>query len=82
MMSYDLAPQIEAIIVMDTNGNRLCAKYYSNTQEFCTKQAQTKFENAILSKANNAIQRQDSMLINYCYVCLYISCRLFDIHTS
>ena len=59
-ISYELAPQIEAVIILDANGNRLCAKYYSNRQEFSTKETQTKFQNAILSKANRSVQRSDS----------------------
>ena len=59
-MALELAPQIEAVIILDTNGNRLCAKYYSSKQEFRSKDAQTKFEKAILNKSNRSVQRSDS----------------------
>ena len=57
---FELAPQIEAIIVLDTNGSRLCAKYYSQTNEFSNKDSQTRFEQAILGKANRSAPRTDS----------------------
>ena len=59
-MALELAPQIEAVIVLDTNGNRLCAKYYSSKPEFRSKDSQTKFEKAILHKSNRSVQRSDS----------------------
>ena len=59
--SFGLAPQIEAVIILDTSGNRLCAKYYSNRDEFSSKDSQTKFENAVLAKANRSVQRSDSL---------------------
>ena len=63
--SNELAPQIEAIIILDTNGNRLCAKYYSTSNEFVDKDAQTKFEQTILAKANRSAPRTDSLVIDF-----------------
>ena len=57
---FELAPQIQAVIILDSNGNRLCAKYYSNLKQFKTKDSQTKFESAVLAKANRSVQRSDS----------------------
>ena len=59
---FELAPQIQAVIILDNNGNRLCAKYYSTRNEFKNKDSQTKFESAILAKANRSIQRSDSFV--------------------
>lgn len=58
----ELAPQIQAVIILDSNGNRLCAKYYSNLKQFKTKDSQTKFESAVLAKANRSVQRSDSFV--------------------
>ena len=60
--TLELAPQIEAVIILDSNCNRLCAKYYSTRPEFKSKSSQTKFENAILNKANRSVQRSDSLV--------------------
>lgn len=60
MASLELAPKIEAVIILDNSGNRLCAKYYSNKEEFNGTAAQTKFQNAILNKVNRSVQRNDS----------------------
>eukprot|EP01083_Nonionella_stella_P289485 985073_1 len=73
-ISFELAPKIEAVIILDNNGNRLCAKYYSNKEEFRSKDTQTKFENAILSKANRSVQRSDTdVLLFNDHLVLYIS---------
>eukprot|EP00483_Globobulimina_turgida_P013639 UN13665 len=73
-MSFELAPQIEAVIILDNNGNRLCAKYYSKREEFSTKDTQTKFETAILLKANRSVQRSDTDVLLYNdHLVLYIS---------
>lgn len=68
--ALELAPKIEAVIILDTSGHRLCAKYYSNAEEFSTTAAQTKFQNLILNKVNRSVQRNDS------YVA-YIQCLCF-----
>mmetsp|Transcript_56150 Transcript_56150/g.93581 ORF Transcript_56150/g.93581 Transcript_56150/m.93581 type:complete len:179 (+) Transcript_56150:47-583(+) len=73
-MALELAPQIEAITILDEKGNRLCAKFYSNRREFANVDAQTKFEKAILSKANRSIQRSDTDVLLYNdHLVLYIS---------
>lgn len=51
---------IEAVIILDNSGHRLCAKYYSERDEFSNKAKQTRFETAILSKAKKSVQRNDS----------------------
>eukprot|EP00484_Ammonia_sp_Unknown_P014334 CAMPEP_0197054502 /NCGR_PEP_ID=MMETSP1384-20130603/43008_1 /TAXON_ID=29189 /ORGANISM="Ammonia sp." /LENGTH=179 /DNA_ID=CAMNT_0042487713 /DNA_START=8 /DNA_END=547 /DNA_ORIENTATION=- len=74
MAALELAPLIEAVIVLDTNGNRLCAKYYSTRREFASKDSQTKFEKAILNKANRSIQRSDTDVLLYNdHLVLYVS---------
>jgi len=58
----------------DTSGNRLCAKYYSNREEFSNKGSQTKFENAILAKMNRSVQRSDTDVLLYDdHLVLYVS---------
>mmetsp|Transcript_46914 Transcript_46914/g.75084 ORF Transcript_46914/g.75084 Transcript_46914/m.75084 type:complete len:183 (+) Transcript_46914:84-632(+) len=70
----EIAPQIEAVIILDSNGRRLCCKYYSNRAEFSNTTNQTKFENGILAKANRSIQRTETDVLLYGdHLVLYVS---------
>ncbi len=71
-ISFELAPKIEEVIILDNNGNRLSAKYYSNKEEFRSKDTQTKFDNAILSKANDVLLFTDHLVLYIIIKCTYI----------
>eukprot|EP00485_Elphidium_margaritaceum_P007270 CAMPEP_0202703270 /NCGR_PEP_ID=MMETSP1385-20130828/16126_1 /ASSEMBLY_ACC=CAM_ASM_000861 /TAXON_ID=933848 /ORGANISM="Elphidium margaritaceum" /LENGTH=172 /DNA_ID=CAMNT_0049361093 /DNA_START=57 /DNA_END=575 /DNA_ORIENTATION=+ len=82
----ELAPTIQAIIILDSNGRRLCAKYFSQGAEFSNKTNQTKFESEILAKSNRSIQRSDNdVLIYNNHLVLYVSSanvRIFVVASS
>ncbi|ETO21215.1 hypothetical protein RFI_15990 [Reticulomyxa filosa] len=61
----ELAPQVEAIVIADANGNRLCAKYYCKLEEFEGKESQTKFETGILNKINRSQAKNETDVMLY-----------------
>jgi len=60
-IDFSVAPSIKAILILDSDGKRICAQYY--TDDFAERKKQATFESNLFQKTSKTNARMDAQVV-------------------